>query len=555
VAFLAAVVMTWLTAAGQTQTPPVPAPVTTAANTLITQSALEAPIRFLASDALEGRGPATRGDQLTRLYLQTQLEALGYQPAGPEGRWQQPFDVVGVKATFPAMWTFATHDGNVDLKWWDEYIAGSGVQLDHGSIDGAELVFVGYGIQAPEYHWDDFKGMNLKGKVLVMLNNDPDWDPKLFEGKRRLYYGRWMYKYESAARQGAAGAIIIHTTPSAGYPWQVVQSSWSGEQFSLPATGEPTIQVKGWATEDASRRLFKAAGKDLDKLVASARSRDFKPVPLGIHTSIKFTNAVSRVQTANVAGLLPGSDPKLKSEVVIYSAHHDHFGIGKPDASGDKIYHGAEDNAAGCAQVLAIARAFASLPHRPRRSILILFVAVEEQGLLGSLYYALHPSFPAGRIAADLNYDGGNIYGRTRDVTLVSSGKSSLDGIAQTMARSLGLVVKPDQFPDRGYYYRSDQFSFAKVGVPGFYLDWGTDFIGRPPEWGREQKEKWELTHYHQPADRLEPDWNFDGMIDEAKLGFLTGWAVAQADAMPVWKAGDEFEAIRKKAIAAAAGS
>ena len=552
--FLAALGMTWVAAAAQAQTPAVPADVVSAANTLITRGSLEAPIRFLASDALEGRGPATRGDQLARLYLQTQLEALGYQPAGPDGHWQQPFDVVGVKATFPATWTFATHDGNLDLKWWDDYIAGSGVQLDHGNIDGAELVFVGYGIQAPEYHWDDFKGMNLKGKVLVMLNNDPDWDPKLFEGKRRLYYGRWMYKYESAARQGAAGAIIIHTTPSAGYPWQVVQSSWSGEQFSLPEAGEPTIQVKGWATEDASRRLFKAAGKDLDKLIAAAHSRDFKPVSLGVQTSIKFTNTVSRVQTANVAGLLPGSDPKLKSEVVIYSAHHDHFGIGKPDASGDKIYHGAEDNAAGCAKVLAIARTFASLAQRPRRSILILFVAAEEQGLLGSLYYALHPTIPAGRIAADLNYDGGNIYGRTRDVTLVSSGKSSLDGVAETMARSLGLVVKPDQFPDRGYYYRSDQFSFAKVGVPGFYLDWGTDFVGRPPEWGREQKEKWELTRYHQPADRLEPDWNFDGMIDETKLGFLTGWAVAQADAMPAWKPGDEFEAIRKKAIAAVGG-
>ena len=553
--FLAALGMTWLTAAGQAQTPAVPAHVTATADTLITRGSLEAPIRFLASDALEGRGPATRGDQLARLYLQTQLEALGFQPAGPEGRWQQPFDVVGVKAAFPTTWTFATHDGNVDLKWWDDYIAGSGVQLDRGNIDGAELVFVGYGIQAPEYHWDDFKGMNLKGKVLVMLNNDPDWDPKLFEGKRRLYYGRWMYKYESAARQGAAGAIIIHTTPSAGYPWQVVQSSWSGEQFSLPEAGEPTIQVKGWATEDASRRLFKAAGKDLDKLIASARSRDFKPVSLGIHTSIRFTNTVSRVQTANVAGLLPGSDPKLKSEVVIYSAHHDHFGIGKPDASGDKIYHGAEDNAAGCAQVLSIARVFASLPQRPRRSVLILFVAAEEQGLLGSLYYAMHPTIPAGRLAADLNYDGGNIYGRTRDITLVSSGKSSLDGVAETMAKSLGLVVKPDQFPDRGYYYRSDQFSFAKAGVPGFYLDWGTDFVGRPPEWGREQKEKWELSHYHQPADRLEPDWNFDGMIDSAKLGFLTGWEVAQADSMPAWKPGDEFEAIRKKEIAAAGGN
>ena len=555
--FVMALVGTLLTATAVAQTPAqtplVPAPVDATANKAINRGSLEAPIRFLASDALEGRAPATRGDQLARLYLATQLESLGYQPAGPNGQWQQPFDVVGVKASFPATWTFDTHAAHVDLKWSDDYIAGSGVQSEQGGIDSAELVFVGYGIEAPEYRWNDFKGMNLKGKVLVMLNNDPDWDPKLFAGKRRLYYGRWMYKYESAARQGAAGAIIVHTTPSAGYPWQVVQSSWRGEQFSLPAAGEPTIQVKGWATEDAMRRLLKAGGKDLDKLVAAAHSRSFKPVPLGIRTSIAFTNKVSHVQTANVAGLLTGSDAKLKSEVVVYSAHHDHFGIGEPDSTGDRIYHGAEDNAAGCSQVLAIARTFATLPERPRRSVLILFVAAEEQGLLGSLYYALHPTIAAGRIAADINYDGGNIYGKTRDVTLVSSGKSSLDQVVESVAQYQGRVVKPDAFPDRGYYYRSDQFSFAKVGVPGVYLDWGTDFVGRPAEWGREQKEHWEQTHYHQPSDRLEPDWNFDGMIDDAKLGFFTGWIVAQTQALPTWNAGDEFEPNRKKALAAVA--
>ncbi len=397
------------------------------AKTLITRNALEAPIRFLASDAVEGRGPGTRGDQLARLYLATQLEGLGYQPGFPNEQWQQPFDIVGIKAQMPRTWSFQAPRSRVDLEWHDDYIAVSGLQNDKVGVDDAELVFVGYGIQAPEYKWDDFKGASLKGKVLVMLNNDPDWDPKLFAGKRRLYYGRWVYKYESAARQGAAGAIIIHTTPSAGYPWQVVQSSWGGEQFELPAGDEARLQIRGWTTEAATRRLFTAAGQNLDKLIAAAKSRSFKPVPLGIRTSVAFTNELSRVQTANVAGLLRGSDPKLAAEVVVYSAHHDHFGIGEPDASGDRIYHGAMDNAAGCSQLLTIARSFVSLPERPRRSILILFVGGEERNLLGSTYYALHPTFPAGKIAADINYDGGNIFGRTHDVTLVSAGKSSID--------------------------------------------------------------------------------------------------------------------------------
>ena len=530
---------------------PFPAPVEQAGRTYITRNSLEAAIRFLASDALEGRGPATRGDQLARLYLATELESLGLQPGGSNGQWQQPFDIVGIKAQFPKTWSFQGKSERVDLTWRDDYIAVSGQQSESVSVDDAELVFVGYGIQAPEYKWDDFKGMSLKGKVLVMLNNDPDWDPKLFAGKRRLYYGRWVYKYESAARQGAAGAIIIHTTASAGYPWQVVQSSWGGEQFELPAEGEPRIQLKAWATEDATRRMLKASGYDLDKLVAAARSRAFKPVALGIRTSIAFTNKLSRVQTANVAGLLPGSDPKLADQVVVFSAHHDHFGIGEPDATGDRIYHGALDNASGCAQVLSMARAFVALPQRPRRSLLFLFVAGEERGLLGSMYYARHPTFPPGKIAADLNFDGGNMFGRTRDITLVSQGKASLDQVAEAVAKYQGRVVQPDQFPDRGYYYRSDQFSFAKIGVPALYFDDGTDFVGRPPEWGRQKIEEWELKKYHQPADKLDESWSFDGMIEDAQLGFYSGWIVAQADAMPAWNPGDEFEAARKKALAA----
>jgi len=529
----------------------VPSAVAAVAKAQITPATLRAPIRILASDEFEGRGPATRGDALARLYLSTELETLGLKPGGEKGGWEQPFDIVGVKAKLPASWDFNGKAGAVSLKLGDDYIAGSGVQTPTAAIENAPLVFVGYGIEAPEYQWNDFKGVDVKGKVLVMLNNDPDWDPKLFAGNTRLYYGRWTYKYESAARHGAAGVIIIHTTPSAGYPWQVVQSSWGGTQFELPAEGEPRIQLKGWATEEAARRLLKAGGADLDALVKQAKSRGFKPVPINLRTSIKFENDISRVRTANVAGLLPGSDPKLKDEVVIYSAHHDHFGIGEPDKTGDKIYNGAEDNAAGCAQVLAIARAMAALPEKPRRSVLFLFVAGEEQGLLGSKYYSVHPTFPAGRIAANINYDGGNYLGRTRDLTQVGAGKSSLDALAKALVEKQGRKLVPDQNPDKGYYYRSDQFSFAKIGVPALYFDEGTDYIGKPAGWGKQQHDEWTEHVYHQPSDQIDDSWNFEGMIEDATIGFDAGWLIAQADEMPAWNPGDEFEAARKKAIAA----
>jgi Zn-dependent M28 family amino/carboxypeptidase len=531
----------------------VPPQVEAAAKQYITRNTIEAPVRYLASDLLEGRGPATRGDELTRAYLASELQSMGYLPGGPNGQWQQPFDVVGVNTTSPGTWTFSAKNQNVELKWSEDFIASSGVQDEQSKIENAELVFVGYGIEAPEYRWNDFKGQNLKGKVLVMLNSDPDWDPKLFEGKRRLYYGRWGYKYESGARQGAAGVIIIHTTPSAGYPWQVIQTSWTGDQFELPAQGEPRAQIEAWTTEDATRRLFKAAGHDLDKLVAAAKSRNFKPVPLGIRTSLETRNKVSQVKTANVAGLLPGSDPKLKDEVVVYTAHHDHIGIGPLDfrqSQADRIYNGALDNASGCGQVLAIARALAALPEKPRRSTLILFVAGEEQGLLGSAYYARNPTFLPGKIAANINYDGGNIWGRTKDLTLIGAGKSSLDDIAKAVAASQGRVISPDQFLDRGFYYRSDQFSFAKIGVPALYFDTGQEFVGRPAGWGKQQQEAFEAKDYHQPSDEVRDDWNYDGMIEDAQLGLFAGWIISQSDDFPKWNPGDEFEAARKKALA-----
>jgi len=519
-----------------------------AAGKAITADVLRDQITKISSDEFEGRKPTSRGDQAARAYLIEQLKAQGLAP-GDGTNWEQPVELVGIKADMPAKWTFRRGAKSIAMSWWDQYIAGSGVQADRGTIKNAEVVFVGYGIQAPEFGWDDFKGKDVKGKVLLMLNNDPDWDPALFAGQTRLYYGRWSYKYESAARQGAAGAIIIHTTPSAGYPFQVVQTSWSGEQFELPSTGEPRIQVRGWLTEDAAKQLVALAGKDLSGLVESARHKEFTPVPLGITTSFAFTNKITRGKSANVYGVLRGSDPALADELVVYSAHHDHLGVGKPDAKGDKIYNGALDNASGCAQLLAIARAYKALPAPPRRSVMFLFVAGEEQGLLGSQYFANHPTVPTGKIAVDINYDGGDIWGKTRDVTYVGKGKTTLDPLVDEVARRQGRTVKGDQFPDRGTFYRSDQFSFARVGVPGLYLHTGTEFVGKPEGWGKEQVEAFERTSYHQPSDEIQPGWNFDGMIDDAQLGFAVGVQIANGDALPGWVPGDEFEAARKKSL------
>jgi Zn-dependent M28 family amino/carboxypeptidase len=386
-----------------------------------------------------------------------------------------------------------------------------------------------------------------------MLNNDPEWDEEMFGGDARLYYGRWTYKYESAARQGAAGAIILHTTPSAGYGWNVIQTSWTGEQFELPAEGEPRLQVGGWTTEEATRKLLAAAGHDLDALIESARSRDFEPVPLGITTSIALTNTISRKRTANVGGVWPGSDPERAEQLVVFTAHHDHIGTAdaNADTGEDRIYNGAVDNAAGTAQVLAIANAYTRLPEPPARSTLFLFVAAEEQGLLGSKYYARHPSVPAGRLAANVNFDGGNIWGKTKDITLVGSGKSEIDRVAEAVAARQGRTVKPDQHADKGYYYRSDQFSLAKIGVPALYFDTGTEFEGRPEGWGEERLAEWTDVHYHQPSDELQDDWSFEGMVQDARMGFLSGLILGEMEGLVEWVPGDEFEAAREEALAA----
>ncbi len=526
-----------------------PAPAeTVAASKAVTAATLSGPTRFLSDDLLEGRATSTRGEAIAAAYLSSEMESLGLEPAGTDGGWEQKFPVVGLTSHVPEQWTFETKSGPVSLKFSDEFIAATGRQAPKVSIDDAELVFVGYGITAPEYRWNDFKDVDVRGKVLVIVNNDPDWDDALFAGKRRLYYGRWTYKYEEAARRGATGAIIIHTTPSAGYGWPVVQNSWTGEQYEIPNTGEPTIEVKAWTTEAATRRLLQAAGFDLDALVTKARSRDFRPVPLGIRTSVTITCDLERGEARNAVGMLRGSDPKLRDQYLVFSAHLDHLGIGRPDATGDRIYHGARDNATGDAMVLAIARAFKALPEPPRRSVLFLFITGEESDLLGSQYFVTHPTVPADGLIADINFDSGNIFGRTRDVSEVGRGKSDLDQVLDAVAAIQGRVVTDEPFPERGGFYRSDQFSFAKAGIPSLYFSSGLDYIGRPAGWGKEVNDAWLNAHYHQPSDQVDSTWNWDGEVEDARLGFLVGYVIAQTEHRPEWRPGDEFAHVRPAA-------
>jgi len=520
-------------------------------NRLITSEAMRGHIRFLASDALEGRGPATRGDQLAQAYIAAQFELAGLKPMGTGGSWYQPFDIVGIDG-HPAELKLSSPKQSLSLKFWDDLIAVAGEHQELSKVDSSELVFVGYGIQAGEYQWDDFKGTDLKGKTLLVMNSDPEDDPKLFAGKTRLWYGRWDYKYEMAQKLGAAACIIIHTTPSAGYPWQVVQTSWTGEQFDLPYTDQQRLKVKGWVTEDAAKRVVKAAGFELDALRRSAQLRDFKPVPLGLQVSTSFKNVVQKKQTANVVGLLPGSDPKLSRELVVYTAHHDHLGKkaeGKPNE--DVIYNGAVDNASGVAAMLTVLRAFTGQAKAPKRSIVFAAVAAEEQGLLGSQYLVEHPPAPVGLMAVDINIDGANIWGRTKDVSVIGLGKSNVDDVIIKLARAQGRVVKPDELSDRGFFYRSDQFNFARWGVPAAYFSSGHDFVGKPDGWGKKMREEWEDKHYHQPSDELTDSWDLSGAVEDVHLYFELGLEIANAAKMPAWNKGDEFELARLKALQA----
>ncbi len=518
----------------------------------ITEEALRATVAELSSDAYQGRAPGSPGDTQARAWLEARMRALGLAPGAADGSYQQRFAMIGTTAQLPAQWSFQRAGGALAFQRLDDFVGVSGKQIARARLAQSEVVFVGYGMRAPEYDWNDYKDVDVRGKTVVILNNDPDWDPALFAGKRRLYYGRWDYKYEEAARHGAAAAIIIHTDDSAGYPWQVVQRSWGGEQFGLPAGDAPSLDVRAWLTEPAARELAAFGGQDLGRLVSAARSREFRPVALGVRTSLAFPNALREIESANVLAKLPGRDPARGGELVVFSAHHDHLGVGEPDATGDRIHNGAVDNASGVATVLAIAEAFAALPEPPRRSVLFAFVAAEEQGLLGSLYYCLHPTAPPGKLAANLNFDGASILGRTHDVAVVGRGKSSLEDLLALAVAGQERVVIDEVFPEKGHYYRSDQLSFARIGVPALYFRSGVEVRGKPAGWGREQLEQWTATRYHQPSDELDASWDLSGAVEDAQLGFLVGAAAAEADGMPSWRAGDEFEATRRAALEAA---
>ncbi len=451
----------------------------------ITADGLKADIRFLSSDLLEGRGPATRGDALAEA-----LRSGASRGDGPlAGRARRRVDPEGAArrdqaARSPARRRSPRRRAPRSGVLGEDFVAAAGDQKPESRIENAEIVFVGYGIVAPEYKWDDYKGADLKGKVLLFMNNDPEGtpaEPGLFAGKTRLWYGRWDYKYLMAAKMGAAGAIVIHTTPSAGYGWQVIQTSWNGELFELPDDGTPRVTMKMWATDELAKKVAALGGKDLDALRKSAESRAFRPVPLGVRFSLAFTNTVSKKESGNVIGVLPGSDPKRAGEAVIYTAHHDHLGMkvgAKPGA--DAIYNGALDNASGVSGSSRSPGRSRASPKAPARTVYFALVAGEEQGLLGSEWLAKHPPVPVGRIAANVNVDGIGFYGKTHDVGMIGLGKSSLDRDFEALAKMQGRVVHGDEFPEKGAFYRSDQFNFAKAGVPAAYVKKGTDVIGHP---------------------------------------------------------------------------
>jgi Zn-dependent M28 family amino/carboxypeptidase len=523
-----------------------------AAAARITAAAISAPIRYLADDLLEGRAPGTRGDELAIKYIASRFEEMGLEPGGEGGGWLQRVPLVGITPGLPRSITLlGPNHSKLSLAAGVDVVIRPGQQRADLAFDATDVVFVGYGIVAPRYAWDDYKNVDVRGKVVLLMNNDPADDPQLFEGKARTWYGRWDYKFMEAARHGAVAAILVHTDASAGYPWHVVTSTWSGsEKFNLPAGREPRLVATRWATEDASRNIAALGGKNLDALRASAETRTFVPVSLGVRLGLSLRVTMRDVGSANVIGVLRGRDGALADGAVVISAHHDHLGIGPPK-NGDAIYNGAIDNASGVATMLAIAQAAADSP-RTRRSLVFLATTAEEQGLLGAEWYVRHPTVPLARVAADLNIDGVNHLGPATDVGYIGYGRTSLDAVVDAIARTQGRTVHGSPFPERGSFFRSDQFSFARSGVPTVFLKGGPTFVGHPPEWGLAEDETWTQTHYHQPSDEFDPSWDLRGAVDDARLLLLTALRVANADAMPVWRAGDEFEAKRRESLAAA---
>jgi Zn-dependent M28 family amino/carboxypeptidase len=511
--------------------------------------ALLAHTKTLASDEYEGRAPGTKGEELAVTYLADQFKKAGLKPGNTDGTYFQSVPLVGITPT-PAPLVFKKGAQQQTLKWKDDVVAWTKHVAPSASIENSELVFVGYGVDAPEFNWDDYKGTDLKGKTLVMLVNDPpvpdpnnpgELDAKTFGGKAMTYYGRWTYKYEIGAQKGAAGVLIVHETGPAGYGFNVIQGK-TGEQFDLvtPDKNMGRVAVEGWITLDQTKALMQSAGQDFDALKAQAATREFKPVPLGVTASMTIKNSLRTIASRNVVAKVEGSDPKLKDEYVVYTAHWDHFG-----KTADGIFHGAEDDALGCAALIEVGRAFTKLPAPPRRSILFLAVTAEEQGLLGSQYYSVTPIYPLAKTVADINMDSWNTHGRTKDLTLVGFGASDLDDYARDAAAEQGRVVHGDAEPEKGFFYRSDHFNFAKQGVPALDPEGGVEYIGKPPDYGKQVRDEWTERRYHTPKDVVYPDWDLSGVNEDLKVYFAVGYRIAQADKIPEWKPGNEFKAKR----------
>jgi len=508
---------------------------------------LTAHVRMLSHDLFEGRAPATRGGDLAAEYIATQLAVLGVEPAGDEGTYFQQVPIIEslVDRSFTMSVPGASYRYSTDV------VAFSGVEDARVHVQG-EVVFVGHGVVAPEQNWNDYAGVDVKGKwVLIMVNDPPATteEPDLFGGKALTYYGRWTYKYEEAARQGAAGAILIHTDESATYPWQVVQSSWSGAQFSVPpAPGTPALRIKAWMTEAAAIDLAKRAGRNLDTLRAAAVQRGFTPVRLGMPVAATLTQRTSRKTSPNVIGKVRGAN---EGQAVVFTSHYDHFGTraaapGAP-AGTDTIYNGAYDNASGVAGLLQIAGAMVRATERPARSMYFVFTTAEEAGLLGAEYWAAHPSLPMDQVLANINVDGLNYLGPTRDLTLLGADRSSLGPMAEALAAERERVIGADQYPERGYFFRSDHFPLAKAGVPALSISEPREFLGPNADALRERQQAYNTTHYHQPSDEYDPSWDFSGGVNDLRLLAQLAWRIAALPDVPTYNDGDQFAQVRRQ--------
>ncbi len=505
---------------------------------------IRAHVRFLSHDLLEGRGTGQRGGDIAAEYIATQFWLYGLKAAGDNGTFFQRVPMVGITPAPETTFELAPAKGDaMQLKPLDQYVAYDETQRPSDDID-TEIVYVGYGIEAPEYQWDDYKGVDVRGKALLMLVNEPSSDdPNFFKGRALTYYGRWTYKYEEAARRGAVGAILIHKSEMASYPWEVVRNSNSGEKSFLKSDA-PQLKAASWIQLDVARQLAQKSGMDLDKLMADAQSRNFRPMALPVKLKAHMVSKIRQISSNNVVAMLPGSDPKLKNEAVIYTAHYDHLGI-RPDMPGDNIYNGARDNATGCGILLELARVFAQAPARPRRSVLFASVTAEEQGLLGSEYLGKHPPVPASKISLDLNFDDVPPLGEPQEVEVSGSERTAFYPTVEAMAQEFRLAIRPDSHPEAGHFYRSDHFSLARVGVPAFSVNEGMKYKGHNTDWGMQQAEEFTNKHYHQPSDEYSPSMDFRGDAAITRFGFALGWAAASQAKLIGWQSGDEFEKAR----------